>query len=350
MHTCSACLHLQASRQCRSCRLGPITTTITITYSTTQRCFPRCNTISLTTTCTRLFHFRFTSITITMRTSMRLSNHSQLRARRCRSVRCRHPRERRWECPQRVHRMRLRHPHPCRLEPRRHPCWGQGCHGRRRRRCHWRCGMGGCSTCHRARRGNPHPGAPKGTPPVATGGVPPAGPTPTVPPTLPAEAQRVPQAPLAPTPQEEPVGARYAEAQHSQPAKVTGAPPAPAVPGAPVTGGLGTTYGARPAPAECRGAPPMKGLPAAVQAMPVAQGAAVAGPPNISELLAQALEMYQREAAGGAQAEPAATGADTDVGELIAQALAASRRQGVVSTPDVATVAEEAVGERMELR
>ena len=232
---------------------------------------------------------------------------------------------------------------------------------------------------------HPHPDAPKWTPPVATGGVPPAGPTPTLPPTLPAEAHRAWQAPLAPTPQAELVEAWYAEAKQSQPAvltreraaatpratparhvalgealpqpaaqvppsKRTGAPPAPAVPGAPVTGGLAPAYGATPAPVECRGAPPMEGLPTAVQVAPVAQGATVAGPPDISELLAQALETYRREAAGGAQAEPAAMGTHSDVGELIAQALATSRQQGVVSTPDVATLAREAVEERVELR
>ena len=92
----------------------------------------------------------------------------------------------------------------------------------------------------------------------------------------------------------------------------------------------------------------MKGQPAAVQATPVAKGAAVACPPDISELLEQALEKYRREAAGGAEAEPAATGMDTDhsgIGAPIAQALAAKRQQGAVSTGDVATVAEEAVEE-----
>ena len=133
-------------------------------------------------------------------------------------------------------------------------------------------------------------------------------------------------------------------------AKPTGAPPTPALPGAPVTSGLGPAYGATPAPAECRDAPPMKGLLAAMQAAPLAQGAAVAGPPDMSALLAQSMEAYGREAAGGEQAEPAATWTDGDVGELIAQALAPSRHQGVVSTPDVATGAEEAVERRVKLR
>ena len=95
----------------------------------------------------------------------------------------------------------------------------------------------------------------------------------------------------------------------------------------------------------------MKGLPAAVHATPVTQGAAVAAPPDISELLEEALEKYRREAEGGAQAEPAATGLDIHhsyIGALIAQALAASRQQGAVSARDVAVVAEEAVGERVE--
>ena len=47
-----------------------------------------------------------------------------------------------------------------------------------------------------------------------------------------------------------------------------------------------------------------------------------AAPPDISELLEQALEKYRREAAGGAQAELAAIGIGTyhsGVGALIAQ-------------------------------
>ena len=121
------------------------------------------------------------------------------------------------------------------------------------------------------------------------------------------------------------------------PAVPTGPPPAPAVPG--VTSGLAPAYGAQP----------MQRLPAAVQATPVVQGAAMAGPPDISELLAQALEEYRREAAGGEQAEPAAAGRDIVVGELIARALAASRQRGVVRTTDVAEEAGEAAEERGEL-
>ena len=85
-----------------------------------------------------------------------------------------------------------------------------------------------------------------------------------------------------------------------------------------------------------------------VQATPAEQGAAVVSPAKISELLAQALERYRQDLAGGKWAPPAATGTDVDVGELIAQALAASRPKGVVSTPDVAKGAEEAVEERVE--
>ena len=63
-------------------------------------------------------------------------------------------------------------------------------------------------------------------------------------------------------------------------AKPTGATPAPAVPEVSLTGGLAHTYGALAAPLECRGLPPMKGLPSAVHATPLAQGAAVAAPPK----------------------------------------------------------------------
>ena len=100
VHTCFRCLHLKAPCQYCSHRLGPITTTTTITYSTPKWDMPRCTTISHTTTCTRLFRFRFTSITITMRTNMRLSNvfssDSRVRLRRCRSTPCRLPPQCRW--------------------------------------------------------------------------------------------------------------------------------------------------------------------------------------------------------------------------------------------------------------
>ena len=133
------------------------------------------------------------------------------------------------------------------------------------------------------------------------------------------------------------------------PAKLTEAPPALVAPGEPVTSGLAPLYGAKPAPVKSRETPPMKGLPAAVQAALVAQGAAVVRPPDISELLAQALDTYRQEVAGGEWATPAATGTDANVGELIAHALAASRPKGVVSTPDVAKEAEEAVEELRQL-
>ena len=74
------------------------------------------------------------------------------------------------------------------------------------------------------------------------------------------------------------------------------------------------------------------------------------GPRDISELLAPALETYLWEVADGEWAPPAATRTDADVGELIAHPPAASRPKGVVSTPDVATGAEEAVEGRVELR
>ena len=86
----------------------------------------------------------------------------------------------------------------------------------------------------------------------------------------------------------------------------------------------------------------MRGLPAEAQAAPVAQGAAVVRPPDISELLAQARDTYRRQVAGGEAAAQAASGMEADVGELSAQALGASRPRGGVSTPQVTTRAEEA--------
>ena len=68
--------------------------------------------------------------------------------------------------------------------------------------------------------------------------------------------------------------------------------------------------------------PPLRGLPTEVQAAPAAQDAAAARPPDIRELLAQALDTYRREVAGGEGAAQAAPGKEADVGELIAQALA----------------------------
>ena len=84
----------------------------------------------------------------------------------------------------------------------------------------------------------------------------------------------------------------------------------------PVPGGPPPAHGVQDAP-------PMRGLPAEVQAAPAAQDAAAARLPNISELLAQALDTYRRQVAGGEGAAQAAPGKEADVGELIAQALAA---------------------------
>ena len=74
-------------------------------------------------------------------------------------------------------------------------------------------------------------------------------------------------------------------------------------------------------------ATPMGGPTAGVQAADAAQEAAEAGPRDISELLAQALDVYRREAAGSEGAAQAAPGSEADVGELIAQALAAVARR-----------------------
>ena len=60
-----------------------------------------------------------------------------------------------------------------------------------------------------------------------------------------------------------------------------------------------------------------------MQAAHATQEAAAPGPRDISELLAQVLDAYPREAAGGEGAAPAAPGSGADVGELMAQALAA---------------------------
>ena len=62
---------------------------------------------------------------------------------------------------------------------------------------------------------------------------------------------------------------------------------------------------------------------AEVQAPSAAQEAAAASPRDISELLAQALDAYRREAAGGEGAAQAAPGSEADIGKLIAHALAA---------------------------
>ena len=61
-------------------------------------------------------------------------------------------------------------------------------------------------------------------------------------------------------------------------------------------------------------ATPMGELTAGVQAANAAQEAAAAGPQDISELLAQALDAYWREAAGSEGATKAAPGSEVDVG------------------------------------
>ena len=76
-------------------------------------------------------------------------------------------------------------------------------------------------------------------------------------------------------------------------------------------------------PPPTQGVQDAKGPTAEVQAANAVQGAAAAGPRDISELLAQALDAYWREAAGGEGAAQAAPGSEAEVGELIAQALAA---------------------------
>ena len=87
--------------------------------------------------------------------------------------------------------------------------------------------------------------------------------------------------------------------------------PEPVVPG----GGPPPTRG-------MQGAAPMGRPTAGEQAGDAAQEAAVAGPRDISELLAQTLEAYRRTAAGSDGAAPEGA----DAGELIAQALAAVHR------------------------
>ena len=101
---------------------------------------------------------------------------------------------------------------------------------------------------------------------------------------------------------------------------VVPADPEPVVPG----GGPPPTRG-------MQGAAPMGRPMAGERAGDAAQEAAVAGPRDISELLAQALEAYRRTAAGSGGAAP--EGADS--GELIAQALAAvaPRTEGAKETP-----------------
>ena len=244
---------------------------------------------------------------------------------------------------------------------------------------------GGMQHVSRGPARRPQPGASGGTPAVAAKGVPPAGPPPTVPPTMLADAHPALRAPPAPMPQAEPVGARYTKAQRSQqteltreraaarlralparpvapgkalpqpaapvtPAKSTGAPPAPVAPGEPVMSGLALAYGARPAPAESRDAPPLRGPQAAVQAAPAAQGAGRGQPTGHQRAARAGPGDVPTGSCGWRRGPTYGDGDRVDVAELIAQALAASRPKGVVSTPDVAKGAEEAVEERVELR
>ena len=116
--------------------------------------------------------------------------------------------------------------------------------------------------------------------------------------------------------------------------------PDPAVPpGAPPvvpTGPEPVVPGGDPSPThEMQGAAPMGRPTAGEQAGDAAQEAAAAGPRDISELLAQALEAYRRTAAGGHGAAPEAPGRGADAGELIAQALAAvaPRAEGAKEKP-----------------
>ena len=150
----------------------------------------------------------------------------------------------------------------------------------------------------------------------------------------PGEARRMgaPAAapPLAvPQPKHTTAGSPPRTVQVPDPAVPRGAPPVvptgpePVVPG----GGPPPTRG-------MQGAAPMGKPTAGEQAGDAAQEAAMAGPRDISELLAQALEAYQRTAAGSDGAAPEGA----DAGELIAQALAAvaPRAEGAKEKPSEA--------------
>ena len=146
-------------------------------------------------------------------------------------------------------------------------------------------------------------GAAGGMTPVGTTGGQTTGPPLEVPLAGPAVAGTPPQATLAP---ERKAGSAMPQ---GAPLVVPGGP-------MPVPGGPPRAHGVQDAP-------PMGGLPAEVQAAPAAQEGAAARPRDISKLLAQALDTYRQEAAGGGGAAQAATGSEADVGELMAQALAA---------------------------
>ena len=100
------------------------------------------------------------------------------------------------------------------------------------------------------------------------------------------------------------------------PAVPRGAPPVVPRGPKPVPSGPPPTHGVQ-------GAAPMGGPTAGERAEDAGQEAAAAGPRDISELLALALDAYRRAAAGSEGAVPGAPGREADVGELIAQALVA---------------------------
>ena len=116
--------------------------------------------------------------------------------------------------------------------------------------------------------------------------------------------------------------------------------PDPAVPrGAPPvvpTGPEPMVPGDGPPPTRgMQGAAPMGRPMAGEQAGDAGQEAAVAGPRDIRELLAQALEAYRWRAAGSDAAAPDGLGRGADAGKLIAQALAAvaPRAEGAKEKP-----------------
>ena len=121
------------------------------------------------------------------------------------------------------------------------------------------------------------------------------------------------------------------------PAVPRGAPPVvpigpePVVPG----GGPAPTHGVQGAAPMGRPTAGEQAGDAAQEAGDAAQEAAAAGPRDISELLAQALDAYRRTAAGGDGAAPESPGRRADAGELIAQALAAvaPRAEGAKEKP-----------------
>ena len=117
--------------------------------------------------------------------------------------------------------------------------------------------------------------------------------------------------------------------QVPDPAVPRGAPPV--VPTEPEPVVLG---GGPPPTRGMQGAAPMGRPTAGERAGDAAQEAAVDGPRDISELLAQALEAYRRTAAGSDGAAPEGA----DAGELIAQALAAValRTEGAKEKPSEA--------------